>query len=122
MRKMMMATCAALVVAVPAFADDWDFVLINSSGKSIKTIELAPTGTTTWQANKVDPDFKKEGAVIKSGARTTVHFDKGSTCKYDVKATFEDDSNAVWSAINICDNSFVTVKYSAAGAPVFTAN
>jgi hypothetical protein len=121
MLKLGLAAAAALVVAAPAMADAWDFVLINSSGKPIKTVEIAPTGTTTWQPNKVDPDFKKEGAV-KPGGRMTVHFDKGPGCKYDVKITFGDDSNSVWTAINVCDNSFVTVKYNAAGATTFTAN
>ncbi|MEP9359343.1 hypothetical protein [Sphingomonas sp. KR3-1] len=122
MLKLGLAAAAALVIAAPAMADDWDFVLINSSGKAIKTVEIAPTGTTTWQPNKVDPEFKKEDTVVKPGGRMTVHFDKGSGCKYDVKLNFADNSNAVWTAINVCDNSFVTVKYSAAGAPVFTAN
>ena len=119
--RLMALTAAALTIATPAFADAWDFVLVNSSGKPIKTVELAPTGTTTWQANKVDPDFKKEGAV-KPGGRMTVHFDKGDSCKYDVKVTFSDDSSGVWSAVNICDNAFVTIRYDASGKPVFSAN
>ena len=121
MLKMGIAVIGAIVVASPALADDWDFVLINSSGKPIKTVEIAPTGTTTWQPNKIDPDFKKEGDV-KPGGRMTVHFDKGPGCKYDVKLTFADSSTGTWTGINVCDNSYVTVKYNAAGAPMFTAN
>lgn len=122
MLKLGFAAAAAIVIAAPAMADDWDFVLINSSGKPIKTIEVAPTGTTAWQPNKVDPDFKKEDATVKPAGRTTVHFDKGAGCKYDLKLTFSDSSSGVWTAINVCDNSFVTVKYNAAGATAFTAN
>lgn len=122
MLKLGLAAIAALVIAAPAMADDWDFVLINNSGKAIKTVEIAPTGTTTWQPNKVDPDFKKDDATVKAGARMTVHFDKGAGCKYDVKLTFADSSSGIWTAINVCDNSYVTVKYNAAGAPTFTAN
>jgi hypothetical protein len=122
MLKLVLAAAATAAVAVPALADDWDFVLINNSGKVIKTIELAPTGTTTWQPNKIDPDFKKEDATVKAGARMTVHFDKGPGCKYDVKATFADDTSAVWTGINVCDNAFVTIRYNAAGAPTFSAN
>ncbi|MDQ0248305.1 hypothetical protein J2W22_000352 [Sphingomonas kyeonggiensis] len=122
MLKLGLAAAAAIAVAAPAMADDWDFVLINNSGKPIKTVELAPTGTTTWQPNKVDPEFKKEDATVKPGGRMTVHFDKGATCKYDVKLSFADSSSGVWTGINVCDNSYVTVKYNAAGAPAFTAN
>ncbi len=122
MLKLSLAAIAALSIAAPAMADDWDFVLINNAGKAIKTVEIAPTGTTTWQPNKVDPDFKKEDATVKPGARMTVHFDKGAGCKYDVKLNFADGSNGVWTGINVCDNSYVTVKYNAAGATAFTAN
>ncbi|WP_294091496.1 hypothetical protein [Sphingomonas sp.] len=119
--RLAVTAAAVMMIAAPAFADDWDFILINNSGKGIKTVELAPTGTTDWQANKVDPEMKRE-PITKAGGRMTVHFDKGATCKYDVKLTFADDSASTWTGINICDNSFVTVKYNAAGAPIFTAN
>jgi hypothetical protein len=122
MLKLGLAAVAALAIAAPAMADDWDFVLINNSGKAIKTVEIAPTGTATWQPNKVDPDFKKADATVKAGARMTVHFDKGAGCKYDVKLTFTDGGTGTWTNVNVCDNSFVTVKYNAAGATAFTAN
>ena len=59
---------AMLAVAAPALADDWDFVLINSSGKAIAAVELAPTGTTAWQPNQVDPDFAKADRTMKPAA------------------------------------------------------
>ncbi|RYY27369.1 MAG: hypothetical protein EOP62_07280 [Sphingomonadales bacterium] len=120
MMKLALAA-AAILVATPALADDWDFILINSTGKEIKNVELAPAGTTTWQPNKIDPEFKREG-VAKVGARMTVHFDKGPGCKYDVKLNFGDNSNATLSAVNVCDNSFVTAKLNAAGVASFSAN
>jgi hypothetical protein len=113
---------AALTLASPALADDWDFVLINNSGKAIRTVEIAPMGTATWQPNRVDPDFAKPDATVKPGARMTVHFDKGPGCKYDVKIGFTDGSSSVWTGFNACDNNYMTVKYNAAGATAFTAN
>lgn len=119
--KLVMAAVAVAALASPALADDWDFILINNATKEIKTIELAATGTTEWQPNKIDPEMKRE-ATVKNGARTTVHFDKGDGCKYDVRITFTDDSQSTWSKVDVCDNSFVTVRYNASGVPVFTAN
>ncbi len=121
MMRLAVTAAAAMLVAMPALADDWDFVLINNSGKAIKNVELAPTGTTTWQPNKIDPERKREDA-LKPGGRTTVHFDKGPTCKYDLKVTFGDDSASTWTGINVCDNSYVTIRYNAAGTPTFSAN
>ena len=48
MRKTLIMAVAALVIATPALADEWDFVLINSTAKAIKLVELAPTGTTEY--------------------------------------------------------------------------
>ena len=120
MRDMLILTAAAMVIATPALADDWDFVLINNTGKQITLVELAPTGTTTWQKNRTEEDQKQ--VELTPGKRGTIHFDKGAQCKYDIKSTFKDETSAVWTAINVCDNAYVTLKYNAAGAPVFTAN
>lgn len=120
MRKMLIMAAAALVIATPALADAWDFVLINNTSKEIKQIELAPTGTQEWQKNKVEEGQKS--APLTPGKRGTVHFEKGASCKYDVKATFADDTSLIWAGINVCDNAFVTLKLSPAGAPTFTAS
>ncbi|MCR5870594.1 MULTISPECIES: hypothetical protein [unclassified Sphingomonas] len=111
----------ALFVASPALAEDWDFVLINGTGKPIKTVELAPTGSTDWK-----PGLEEEGArrepVVKPGARTTVRLDRPSSqCRYDLRATFDDASTMVFSNANICDNSYVTVKLTG-GKPSISAN
>lgn len=114
-----MAIAAAATFAVPALAEDWDFVLANNTGKPIKGIDISAAGAGTWVANKVEPEAKK--SETKAGGRMTVHFDKGSGCKYDVKATFADETSAIWSGINVCDNAYVTLNY-ANGAPTFKAS
>lgn len=122
MRKTLItAALAVAAMAAPALAEDWDFVLINSTGKMLKTVEISPAGAGKWQANKVAEDAPKSDGV-KVGARMTLHFDKDENqCRYDVKGTFEDSSTAVWSSINVCDNAYVTLKY-AGGTPTFTAS
>lgn len=120
MKKLLVAAGAAIALAVPALAEDWDFMLTNGSGKTITTVELAPAGSGTWQPNKVDAELRKD-ATIKNGGKTTIHFDKGSGCKYDVKATFEDGTSAVWSGFNVCDNSYITLTF-AGGKPAFKAS
>lgn len=121
MRNTLIMAVAALVVATPALADDWDFILINSTAKEIKLVELAPTGTQDWQKNKTDEEVRK-ASPIAVGKRGTIHFDKGASCKYDLRATFGDDTTLLWTGINVCDNAFVTLKLNASGAPTFTAN
>ena len=115
------ALAAALVVASPASAEDWDFMLTNGSGKPIKTIELAPAGTVDFKPQTVDPETRRD-PVIKAGAKTTVRFDKAaSQCRYDLKATFEDGTTQVWTGANVCDNSYITIKL-ANGKATITAS
>ncbi|WP_010545080.1 hypothetical protein [Sphingomonas elodea] len=120
-RLALIASAAILAAAGPALAEDWDFMLTNHTGKLIEKIEVAPTGSGNWAANKFDPELNKDGKV-KPGGKTTVHFDKAaSACKFDVRATFEDKTNAVWPNINLCDNSYVTVAFTGE-KPTFKAN
>lgn len=122
MRNKLVAALLALAVATPALAEQWDFVLTNQTGKGIKLVEVSPTGAADWQKNQVDPDTTKAG-VVAPGARTTIHFDRNENiCKYDVRATFADDTTLVWTGINVCDNAYVTLKLTGNGVPSFTAN
>lgn len=117
----MFALGVCLVAASPAAAEDWDFMLTNSSGKPIKTIELAPAGTPDFKPQTIDAEMRRD-TVIKVGAKTTVRFDKAaSQCRYDLRATFEDGTTQVWTGANICTNSYITLKL-AAGKPTIVAN
>lgn len=119
--KYVIAFAAVMATAAPAVAEDWDFMLTNGSGKSIKTIELAPAGTTDFKPQTVDPETRRD-PVIKAGAKTTVRFDKAaSQCRYDLKATFEDGTTQIWAGANICDNSYITLKL-ANGKATITAS
>jgi hypothetical protein len=120
MRYTMAVAVAMLGFATPAWADAWNFILTNSTGKEIKVIEVSPAGAGQWQANKVEEGEKPKS--IKLGGRTTIHFDKtGTQCKWEVKATFADDSSAVFPAVNMCDASFVTIRY-VNGSPAATGS
>ena len=111
----------ALSIASPALAEDWDFMLTNSTGKPIKTVELAAAGSGDFKPAVEDAEIKKD-AVLKPGGRTTVRFDRPSNqCRYDLRATFEDASTLVFTNANVCDNSYLTLKLTG-GTPSITAN
>jgi len=122
MKKLaLIASAAALAAAAPALADEWDFLLTNSTGKLITKIEVAPAGSGSWVENKVEAELNKDGKV-KPGGKTTIHFEKAaSACKFDVRGTFEDKTTAVWANVNLCDNSYVTIAFTGE-KPTFKAN
>ena len=101
---------AMLGLAAPAYADALDFILTNNTGKEITLVELSPLGANQWQANKVNEGEKPKN--IKIGGRATIHFDKtGTQCKWEIKVTFVDKSVTTFPAVNVCDDSFVTLSF-----------
>jgi len=110
MRYKVLAAIGMLAVASPAWADAWDFILVNNSGKEVSLVELSPAGANTWAASTLYEDSKPK--PIKPAQRSTIHFDKsGSQCKYDIRATFSDKTTAVFGNLNLCDAAFVTIRF-----------
>ena len=94
---------ALLTLAAPAYAEDWDFVLVNKTGKTIKQIELSESGKDAWAQERLEEDRVND--PVRPGTSHTVHFDK-TACAVDVRLTFSDGSQAVFSKFNACDNAF----------------
>ncbi|GGD97580.1 hypothetical protein GCM10011515_16710 [Tsuneonella deserti] len=94
---------ALLSLAAPAYAESWDFVLVNKTGKSIKTIETSAAGQAAWTAEQLDEDV--ENGPVRPGVSHTVHFDK-TGCALDVRLTFSDGSQGVFTNFNVCDYAF----------------
>lgn len=95
-----------LLTAAPAFAENWDFVLVNKTGKTIKLVEVAKAGTGDWKKDIREED-QGEGKV-KPGDDYTVHFDKDAkVCAYDVRMTFDgDETPVVWTGFDACKFAF----------------
>lgn len=108
-----------VIFTTEAQADPWNMLVVNSTGKAIETIQMAPTTpSSTWPASTSVGAFKK----LTDGSRMMINFDKSAgTCKFDLRATFSDATTAVYSGINVCDFSYVTLKLSN-GKPVYTDN
>ncbi len=114
------AAVAMLGLASPAFADAWDFIITNNTGKEITLIEVSADNGTTWQKNKVDEGDKPKN--LKVAGRGTIHFDKtAAQCRFQIRATYTDNSTAVFPAVNVCDNSAVVIRYNGAN-PVAVAS
>ena len=104
MRITLVTGAMLLALAAPAHAEDWDFVLVNQTGKTIKQVEVAPSGSGAWAKWKTEEDRSSE---IKPGEDYTVHFTKGAKeCQFDVRLTFGDDTTAVAPGLNVCNFAF----------------
>ena len=106
MRFRLLVAATAMVGAAPALAENWDFVLVNKTGKTIKLVEVSAGGAGDWKKDKREEDLGP--GTIKPGDDYTVHFDKDpKTCKYDVRLTFDgDDTPVVWTGFDTCKFAF----------------
>ncbi|OGS49721.1 hypothetical protein [Tsuneonella troitsensis] len=106
MRIKLLAGGMLMAIATPALAEDWDFVLVNKTGKTIKLVEVSQAGAADWKKDKRDEDFGAK--TIKPGDDYTVHFDKDpKVCRYDVRLTFEgDETPIVWTGFDACKFAF----------------
>ena len=102
------AALVALASGTVAQADAWALFVVNSTGKSIYKIEVAPAATSAWSPAPFNPN---NGTRLDSGARREIDFYReADKCRYDLRATFSDLSAAVYSGVNVCDYSYVTLK------------
>lgn len=105
MMKRIAPALALLALAAPAHAESWDFVLVNKTGKTIKGVEVASAGSGTWAKEKRDED--RGPTAVKPGQDYTVHFEReAKACKFDVRMTFEDDTQVVWPSFDVCKYAF----------------
>jgi len=100
---------AGIAVAVPAAAQDakQDFRLVNRTGYELKEVYVAPSKSESWEEDILGTGTLEEGKAV------NIHFSpKVQTCKWDLKVVYTvDDSNAVWSNINLCDVDKITIFY-----------
>ena len=111
MRTLLFAALAASVVAVtaPAIADDakQDFRLVNRTGYELKALFVSPSKFESWGDDVLGQD------VLEDGKLANIHFSpKAQTCKWDLKVVYtDDDSNAIWQGINLCEVDKITIHY-----------
>jgi hypothetical protein len=105
MRTQIAIGTALLALAAPAHAENWDFVLVNKTGKTIKMVEISLVGAADWKKDKREED--QGPGAIKPGDDYTVHFEKeANVCKYDVRMTFDGDNQLIWPAFDVCKYAF----------------
>jgi len=106
----MAALVAGLAFTMPAVADEakQDFRLVNKTGYELKALYVSPSKSDNWEDDVLGQDTLDDGQAV------NVHFNaKVRTCKWDLKVTYsDDDSSAVWSSIDLCSVSNITIKYN----------
>ncbi len=85
-----------------------DFQLVNKTGYEISSVFVSASKTNDWEDDVLSDDTLDDGETL------TVRFkNAGKTCKFDIKVVYEeDDSEAIWTDIDLCATSKVTIRYN----------
>ena len=104
--------CLALALSFglgnAALAGGLDFTIDNETGYDIKAIFVDPNSSNVWTDDIMGSD------ILENGYEVDVNFEKGQdTCTWDLRVEWTEDYPAtVWSGLNLCDISKVTLKYN----------
>lgn len=92
------ALAAVLMLAVPASAEDLQFVLTNVSSWAVKSFYTSPVDERQWEEDVFGDGY------LPAGNQVTINVVDGRTvCIYDMKFVLEDDSEFIENAVNLCE-------------------
>lgn len=99
LRSLVLASSIAFI-AQPAFADQRDFRVYNKTRVDIKHLYVSPSGAKSWEEDVLGRD------TLESGTSTRILFEgNASTCRYDIRAEFDDGDVVEDYKINLCDTN-----------------
>ena len=100
MKLRILAAAAAIVsiTAVPAFAEDLVFLLVNESPSPVTQFHVSPASSGSWEENLL------QGGILDAGYEVDVVIADGlSTCIYDIQAVFDDGETLEDYGLDLCD-------------------
>ena len=105
----MVTTTAVFCTAAPAQAENHDFTLVNKTGYTIDQIYVSAAGRKSWEEDVMGRD------ALATGESVQITFDRGEQdCLWDLKVTYEDEDEAVWNRLDLCELSKLTLHYDRA--------
>lgn len=95
---------ALAFASTPASAEDLEFTLINRSGSVLVEFYASPSDVGEWEEDILGED------VLGSGERVNITIADGRTqCEYDLRFVFDDESETVVQAEDICETGSFTI-------------
>jgi hypothetical protein len=83
-----------------------DFTLVNKTGLIIMEVYLSPTTDAKWGEDVMGAD------ILDDDEKVDITFSSAETeCNWDLKIVDEDDDEVVWTKLNLCTASEITLKY-----------
>ena len=110
--KFAVAFSAAALAAVVSFsgaeAANRKVDIVNKTGQTLTHFYASTTNADSWEEDILGKDTLEDGDSQDIGFHRA---DK--SCKWDLKVVYsDDDSSAVWSDVDLCSISKITIKYN----------
>jgi hypothetical protein len=85
-----------------------DFTLVNKTGYDIREVYISPADASDWEDDVLGDD------ELLDDDDQVIRFKRAEkTCKWDLKVVYsEDDSEAIWYAVDLCKVAQITIKYN----------
>jgi hypothetical protein len=96
------------LVAAPASASDEELKINNRTGYTINEIYLAPASSDNWEEDVMGKQTLETGTFVNIDMS-----ESADTCKWDLKAVYDDKTSAIWHGINLCKISSISLYYNA---------
>ncbi len=95
-----------LAVALPAYAADQDFQLVNRTGYQIDEVYVGPHSSRSWGKDVMGTD------ALADGERVNITFpNRTSACSFDIKVIYQDKDEATWDSVNLCKVARVSLYW-----------
>ncbi|MDF1792279.1 MAG: hypothetical protein P1U88_10240 [Thalassobaculaceae bacterium] len=100
MRKLaVIAAFFTFAIAMPAAAEDLEFLLINDSSADLVGFYVSPASSEHWEENLLDG-----GSYLAPGYEVTVSIADGlTTCIYDIRGVFSDGDVVDDHSLDLCE-------------------
>ena len=108
MRVLALASFLALAATSPMVAQgrNLDFELLNRTGLIIAELYVSPSDDNAWGEDVLGKD------ILKAGESVEIAFSRRETkCTWDLKIVDEDDDDVIWTDIDLCKASHITLRY-----------
>jgi hypothetical protein len=108
MKSLLVASACLLgLLAAPASAEEV-LKINNRTGYTISEIYIAPNSSDNWEEDVMgDQTLETDTSLNEDFSRSA------DTCKWDLKAVYDDKTSAVWHNIDLCKISTISLFYNA---------
>jgi len=113
MNKLLLSAALLLttIATVPVQAQSaQDFVLVNKTGYALSEIYISPAKADNWGDDLLED---ADGGMEDGESQKITFSNAGRVCNWDLKVIYEeDDSEAVWHDLNLCDIRKITIRWN----------